>query len=38
MAVGRLTGLTGKQEVFWVRACLAACTLIAEPPDGRESG
>ena len=33
LALGRLTGLTGKDEVIWLRACLAACT----PPDGRQS-
>ena len=38
LALGRLTGLTGKGEVIWLRACLAACTLIAGPPEGRQSG
>ena len=33
LALGRLTGLTGKDEVIWLRACLGACTLLAEPPD-----
>jgi hypothetical protein len=32
MALGRFTGLTGKDEVVWLRACLAACTTLAEPP------
>jgi hypothetical protein len=26
LALGRLTGLIGKDEVIWLRACLAACT------------
>jgi hypothetical protein len=30
LALGRLTGLTGKDEVIWLRACLAACTAFAE--------
>jgi hypothetical protein len=38
LALGRLTGLTGKDEVIWLRACLAACTPIAGPPEGRRSG
>ena len=29
LALGRLTGLTGKDEVIWLRACLDACTPIA---------
>jgi len=33
LALGRLTGLTGKDEVIWLRACLQACTLLAGPPD-----
>jgi hypothetical protein len=33
LALGRLTGLTGKDEVIWLRACLAACALLAGPPD-----
>jgi hypothetical protein len=32
LALGRLTGLTGKDEVLWLRACLAACTGFAERP------
>jgi hypothetical protein len=35
LALGRLTGLTGKDEVIWLRACLAACTEFAERPEGR---
>jgi hypothetical protein len=34
LALGRLTGLTGKDEVIWLRACLTACT----PPTGRLEG
>ena len=33
LALGRLTGLTGKDEVVWLRACLEACSLLAAPPD-----
>lgn len=33
LALGRLTGLTGKDEVIWLRACLAACI----PQEGRQS-
>jgi hypothetical protein len=33
LALGRLTGLTGKDEVIWLRACLQACTLLTGPPD-----
>ena len=33
LALGRLTGLTGKDEVIWLRACLEACTLRAGPPE-----
>jgi hypothetical protein len=33
LALGRLTGLTGKDEIIWLRACLEACTLLAGPPD-----
>ena len=32
LALGRFTGLTGKDEVVWLRACLAACTTLAEHP------
>jgi hypothetical protein len=31
LALGRLTGLTGKDEVVWLRACLEACAGLAEP-------
>jgi hypothetical protein len=30
LALGRLTGLTGKDEVIWLRACLEACAINAE--------
>ena len=30
LALGRLTGLTGKDEVIWLRACLEACTRFAD--------
>jgi hypothetical protein len=29
LALGNLTGLTGKEEVSWLRACLQACTAFA---------
>ena len=35
LALGRLTGLTGQDEVVWLRACLAACTGSAERPGNR---
>jgi hypothetical protein len=34
LALGRLTGLTGKDEVIWLRACLEACTRLAGPTEG----
>jgi hypothetical protein len=37
LALARLTGVTGKDEVIWLRACLAACAPVAGPPDGRPS-
>jgi hypothetical protein len=33
LALGRLTGLTGKDEIIWLRACLEACALLAGPLD-----
>ncbi len=30
LALGRLTGLTGKDEVIWLRACLTACTPLVK--------
>jgi hypothetical protein len=36
LALGRLTGLTGKDEVIWLRACLAACTPVAGRLEGRQ--
>ena len=35
LALGRLTGLTSKDEVIWLRACLEACTDFAEWPGDR---
>ncbi len=32
LALGRLTGLTGKDEVIWLRACLKACSLLEDRP------
>ena len=32
---GALTGLTGKDEVIWLRSCLAACTGLAEWTEER---
>jgi hypothetical protein len=37
LALGRLTGLTGKEEIIWLRACLAACTLRTGLLQGRWS-
>jgi hypothetical protein len=35
LGLGRLTGVTGKDEVIWLRACLAACTPPrVRPEDG----
>ena len=34
LALGRLTGLTGQDDLTWLRACLAACTPFAERPEG----
>ena len=34
LALGRVTGLTGKDEVIWLRACLTAC----HPPVGLPEG
>ena len=38
LALGRLTGLTGKDEVIWLRACLKACTRFEGRPGGHRSG
>ncbi|WP_165234531.1 hypothetical protein [Aquisphaera insulae] len=35
LAPGRLTGLTGKDEIIWLRACLEACADISEPSGDR---
>jgi hypothetical protein len=37
LALGRLTGLTGKDEVIWLRACLEACTVFADRPGVHRS-
>jgi tetratricopeptide (TPR) repeat protein len=38
LALGRLNGLTGKDQVSWLRACLAACTRFEGwPGDPRSS-
>jgi hypothetical protein len=38
LSLGRITGLTGKDEIVWLRACLAACTVLAQQPgDCRSS-
>ena len=37
LALGRLSGLTGKDEVIWLRACLSACTPVAGLLEGRRS-
>ena len=37
LALGRLTGLTGRDEVAWLRACLIACTPSGSPSDGPRS-
>jgi hypothetical protein len=37
LALGRLTGLTGKDEVIWLRACLAACDAFAARPGDQSS-
>jgi hypothetical protein len=33
LALGRLTGLTGKDEIIWLRGCLGACDLLVRPSD-----
>ena len=33
LALGRLTGLTGKDEIIWLRACLNACVPPSEWPE-----
>ena len=38
LALGRLTGLTGKDEVVWLRACLAACTRFEGLPGDPRPG
>jgi hypothetical protein len=34
LALGQVTGLTGKDEVIWLRACLAGCAPPATWPEG----
>jgi hypothetical protein len=38
LALGRLTGLTGKDEIIWLRACLTACTTLTGQPGDRLDG
>jgi hypothetical protein len=38
LALGRPTGLTGKDEVIWLRACLTACAPPVARPEGRHDG
>jgi hypothetical protein len=33
LALGRLTGLIGKDEIIWLRACLNACVTAPEWPE-----
>src|SRR5262245_5552282 len=35
LALGRLTGLTGQDEILWLWACLGACAIFAERPGDR---
>jgi hypothetical protein len=35
LALGRVTGLTGNDEVAWLRECLEACSVFAGPLEGR---
>jgi hypothetical protein len=35
LALARLNGLTGKDEVIWLRACLEACAAIANGPESQ---
>ena len=35
LALGRLTGLTGQDEIVWLRACLGACSGFAVRPGDR---
>jgi hypothetical protein len=37
LALGRLTGLTGKDEVIWLRACLEACAAFAKAPESQRT-
>jgi hypothetical protein len=35
LALGRLTGLTGQDEIVWLRACLGACSGFSVRPGDR---
>jgi hypothetical protein len=35
LALGRLSGLTGKEEILWLRACLEACGVLAALANSR---
>src|SRR5262249_51800873 len=37
LAPGRVTGLTGEDEVSWLRACLMACTRFEGRPGGHRA-
>jgi len=37
LALGRLTALTGKDEVIWLRACLRACARPVRTSEGGEA-
>ena len=37
LALGRLAGLTGKEEIIWLRACLEACYVFADHPSFKGS-
>ena len=38
MALGRFIGVTGKDEIIWLRACLEACVIFSESPRSHHSG
>ena len=37
-ALGRVTGVTGKDEIIWLRACLVACAAFESGPDDDRLG
>jgi hypothetical protein len=37
LALGRVTALTGKDEIIWLRACLEACISVEERPEDHRS-